>query len=114
MQGVVGARMRAAITCVVFRHTLAINAAELAGVGAGRGQTLMSVDAERLVGLCMGFHELWSLPLQVGTTTSGTAGLELGPFRSRAQRTGCVRCAWSREGMWPPLAPLLPPGPAQR
>lgn len=29
-------------------------------------QTMMSVDADRLVNLCLGFHELWSLPAQIG------------------------------------------------
>lgn len=32
---------------------------------AGRVQTLMSVDADRVVNLCLSFHELWSLPLQI-------------------------------------------------
>jgi hypothetical protein len=26
----------------------------------------MSVDADRLVNLCLSFHELWSLPAQIG------------------------------------------------
>ncbi len=29
-------------------------------------QTLMSVDADRLVNLCISFHDLWSLPAQIG------------------------------------------------
>lgn len=28
-------------------------------------QTLMSVDADRLVNLCISFHDLWSLPAQI-------------------------------------------------
>lgn len=28
-------------------------------------QTLMSVDADRLVNLCISFHDLWSLPTQI-------------------------------------------------
>jgi ATP-binding cassette subfamily C (CFTR/MRP) protein 10 len=64
-QGLVSNRLRAAVTCAVFRRTLELNAAALAGVGTGRVQTLMSVDADRLVGLCAGAHELWSLPLQI-------------------------------------------------
>lgn len=31
----------------------------------GRVQTLMSVDADRVVNLCLSVHELWSLPLQI-------------------------------------------------
>jgi ATP-binding cassette, subfamily C (CFTR/MRP), member 10 len=35
-------------------------------VGTGRIQTLMSVDADKVLGLFIGFHELWSLPFQIG------------------------------------------------
>ena len=31
---------------------------------AGAVQTLMSVDADRVVNLCVSLHELWSLPAQ--------------------------------------------------
>ncbi len=34
-------------------------------VGTGRIQTLMSVDADKVLGLFIGFHELWSLPFQI-------------------------------------------------
>ena len=33
--------------------------------GAGAVQTLMSVDADRVVNLCISLHELWSLPAQI-------------------------------------------------
>ena len=36
----------------------------LSGV-AGAVQTLMSVDADRVVNLCASLHELWSLPAQI-------------------------------------------------
>ena len=32
---------------------------------AGAVQTLMSVDADRVVNLCVSLHELWSLPAQI-------------------------------------------------
>ena len=32
---------------------------------AGRVQTLMSVDAGRVVDLCLALHDLWSLPVQI-------------------------------------------------
>ena len=35
-------------------------------VCAGMVQTLMSVDADRVVNLCMSLHDLWSLPVQIG------------------------------------------------
>ena len=32
---------------------------------AGAVQTLMSVDADRVVNLCVSLHDLWSLPAQI-------------------------------------------------
>ncbi len=32
---------------------------------SGAVQTLMSVDADRVVNLCVSLHELWSLPAQI-------------------------------------------------
>ena len=32
---------------------------------AGAVQTLMSVDADRVINLCASLHELWSLPAQI-------------------------------------------------
>ena len=34
-------------------------------MSAGAVQTLMSVDADRVVNLCVSLHELWSLPAQI-------------------------------------------------
>ena len=52
-------------------------------------QTLMSVDADRLVNLCYSFHELWSLPAQTA--------LALALLYSQAQRAPVLalhpRCA---------------------
>ncbi|GAB4816583.1 hypothetical protein N2152v2_003629 [Parachlorella kessleri] len=61
----VAAKIRAAVTTTVFRKSLAINSATLAQLGTGRVQTLMSVDADRVVNLCTSFFELISLPLQI-------------------------------------------------
>lgn len=66
LQGVISVKLRAAITSVVFRQTLSLPATVIGGGNAGRVQTLMSVDAERVVGLCLAFHEVWSLPMQIG------------------------------------------------
>ena len=38
---------------------------ELVCAYAGAVQTLMSVDADRVVNLCVSLHELWSLPAQI-------------------------------------------------
>ena len=37
----------------------------MAAFSGGEVQTLMSVDADRVVNLCQSLHELWSLPLQI-------------------------------------------------
>lgn len=46
---------------VLFRSALLNRAAD----AAGDVSTLMAVDTGRLANLCMSFHELWSLPLQI-------------------------------------------------
>ena len=42
-----------------------LSAARMSDFSAGQLQTLMSVDADRVVNLCSSLHELWSLPLQI-------------------------------------------------
>ena len=37
----------------------------MAGFSGGTVQTLMSVDADRVVNMFSWMHELWSLPLQI-------------------------------------------------
>lgn len=65
-QSLLACQLRGAVAAVVFRKALALPAAALpAAGGSGRVQTLVSVDADRLVGLVQGLHELWSLPVQV-------------------------------------------------
>lgn len=39
---------------------------EHGGCDVGAVQTMMSVDADRVVNLCMSLHDLWSLPVQIG------------------------------------------------
>lgn len=65
LQGRIACKVRSGITCVVFRKTLLLNAACMADFSGGTLQTLMSVDADRVVNLCSSLHELWSLPLQI-------------------------------------------------
>ncbi|PSC76164.1 ABC transporter C family member 13 isoform X1 isoform A [Micractinium conductrix] len=64
-QALLSSQLRSAVTAAVFRKAVAVNAATLAGAGSGRVQTLMSVDADRVVNLCQSLHELWSLPAQI-------------------------------------------------
>lgn len=50
----------------MFRQTLLLPTSALSSLGTGHVQTLMSVDSDRILGFFLGFHELWSLPLQIG------------------------------------------------
>lgn len=61
----VSAQVKSALTGLVFSQTLALRDTTLASIGTGRVQTLMSIDTDRLANLCLGFHELWSLPMQI-------------------------------------------------
>ncbi|KOM44579.1 hypothetical protein LR48_Vigan05g218400 [Vigna angularis] len=45
---------------------LRVNLAERSKFTNGEIQTFMSVDADRTVNLCNSFHDMWSLPLQIG------------------------------------------------
>ena len=65
-QGRLACQLRAALTCVVFRKALLVGASDMAAFSSGAVQTLMSVDADRVVNLCLSLHELWSLPAQIG------------------------------------------------
>eukprot|EP00897_Mesotaenium_endlicherianum_P006893 jgi/Mesen1/6231/ME000320S05428 len=46
-------------------RALCVSSATRGVISGGEIQTLMSVDAERVVNLCISAHELWSLPLQL-------------------------------------------------
>lgn len=50
---------------MVFNKSLMLSSAAIAEFSTGTVQTLMSVDADRVVNLCTSLHELWSLPLQI-------------------------------------------------
>lgn len=50
----------------MFDKALLVAAADMAAFSTGAVQTLMSVDADRVVSLFASGHELWSLPLQIG------------------------------------------------
>ncbi|CAI7775816.1 unnamed protein product [Closterium sp. NIES-54] len=60
-----GLKLRAAIATCVFAKVLAVSAAQRGSFEGGEVQTLMSVDADRLVNLVMSLHDLWGLPLQI-------------------------------------------------
>ena len=65
LQGRLGCRLRAALTCVVFNKSLMLGSVQLSSMSTGQVQTLMSVDADRVVNSAQSLHELWSLPLQI-------------------------------------------------
>lgn len=46
---------------VLYRTALLTRAAD----AAGDVSTIMAVDTGRLANICVSFHELWSLPLQI-------------------------------------------------
>lgn len=56
--GILQIAPEAAQRCVSELQVLAIG-------NVGAVQTLMSVDADRVVNLCVSLHELWSLPAQI-------------------------------------------------
>ena len=64
-RGVLACQLRAALSALVFDKTLMVSTADMAGFSAGTVQTMMSVDADRVVNMFSWVHELWSLPLQI-------------------------------------------------
>ena len=64
-QGRIACQLRAGITCVVFKKSLTLSPPSLTQHAPCGVQTLMAVDADRVVNLCASAHELWSLPLQI-------------------------------------------------
>ena len=64
-RGALACQLRAALSCLVFDKALMLSAADMAGHSAGSVQTMMSVDADRVVNMFSWMHELWSLPLQI-------------------------------------------------
>ncbi|GMY33956.1 ABC transporter C family member 13, partial [Fagus crenata] len=59
-------KLRSGIMTVIYHKCLHINLAERSKFSEGEIQTFMSVDADRTVNLSNSFHDLWSLPLQIG------------------------------------------------
>ncbi|XP_059595687.1 ABC transporter C family member 13 isoform X4 [Vitis vinifera] len=59
-------KLRSSIMTVIYHKCLCVNLAERSKFSEGEIQTFMSVDADRIVNLCNSFHDMWSLPLQIG------------------------------------------------
>eukprot|EP00850_Spirogloea_muscicola_P005214 SM000023S07670 [mRNA] locus=s23:744663:754300:- [translate_table: standard] len=58
-------QMNAALMTAVYKKALCLSLADKSIFSSGEVQTFMSVDAERVTGLCMCLHDLWSLPFQI-------------------------------------------------
>ncbi|KAI5057619.1 hypothetical protein GOP47_0027634, partial [Adiantum capillus-veneris] len=58
-------QLRASIIMLIYHRALHVSLSDRSSFSNGEIQTLMSVDAERIVNLCGSLHELWSLPLQM-------------------------------------------------
>ncbi|XP_028766437.1 ABC transporter C family member 13 isoform X1 [Neltuma alba] len=59
-------RLRSSIMTLIYQKCLCVNLAERSKFSNGEIQTFMSVDADRTVNMCNSFHDVWSLPLQIG------------------------------------------------
>ncbi|XP_010063576.2 ABC transporter C family member 13 isoform X4 [Eucalyptus grandis] len=59
-------KLRSSIMTVIYKKCLSVSLAEQGQFSSGEIQTFMSIDADRTVNLCNSFHDLWSLPLQIG------------------------------------------------
>ncbi|OAY37002.1 hypothetical protein MANES_11G066800v8 [Manihot esculenta] len=59
-------KLRSGIMTLIYQKCLCVNLAERSKFSEGEIQTFMSVDADRTVNLCNSFHDMWSLPLQIG------------------------------------------------
>ncbi|KAL3511976.1 hypothetical protein ACH5RR_024693 [Cinchona calisaya] len=59
-------KMRSSIMTTIYHKCLYVRLAERSKFSEGEIQTFMSVDVDRTVNLCNSFHDMWSLPLQIG------------------------------------------------
>ncbi|XP_057540616.1 ABC transporter C family member 13 isoform X3 [Amaranthus tricolor] len=59
-------KLRAGIMTIIYQKCLSISLVEKEKFSEGEIQTFMSVDADRTINLCNSFHDVWSLPLQIG------------------------------------------------
>ncbi|GKB07057.1 ABC transporter C family member 13 [Tanacetum coccineum] len=59
-------KLRSGLMTVIFRKCLIVSLAERSKFSEGEIQTFMSVDADRTVNMSNSFHDMWSLPLQIG------------------------------------------------
>ncbi|EXB55132.1 ABC transporter C family member 13 [Morus notabilis] len=59
-------KLRSGIMTVIYQQCLHINLAERSKFTEGEIQTFMSIDVDRTINSCNTFHDMWSLPFQIG------------------------------------------------
>ncbi|KAJ8755380.1 hypothetical protein K2173_019178 [Erythroxylum novogranatense] len=59
-------KLRSGIMTLIYHKCLCVSLAERSKFSQGEIQTFMSVDADRTINLCNSFHDMWSLPFQIG------------------------------------------------
>ncbi|XP_030491896.2 ABC transporter C family member 13 isoform X1 [Cannabis sativa] len=59
-------KLRSGIMSIIYQQCLCINQAARSKFSEGEIQTFMSIDVDRTINLCSSFHDLWSLPFQIG------------------------------------------------
>lgn len=58
-------RVRSAIVSLVYSKALSISGLSKREFSSGQVTNIMSVDTERIMDICLSFHNLWSLPVQI-------------------------------------------------
>ncbi|XP_039119671.1 LOW QUALITY PROTEIN: ABC transporter C family member 13 [Dioscorea cayenensis subsp. rotundata] len=59
-------KLRSSIMTIIYHKCLYTSLAARSKFSNGEVQTFMSVDADRTINMCNSFHDMWSLPLQIG------------------------------------------------
>ncbi|XAR50466.1 Xenobiotic-transporting ATPase [Bertholletia excelsa] len=59
-------KLRSGLMTVIYQKCLCVSLAECSKFSNGEIQTFMSIDADRTVNLFNSFHDMWSLPFQIG------------------------------------------------
>nr|XP_018902692.1 PREDICTED: multidrug resistance-associated protein 7 [Bemisia tabaci] len=66
MMAKVKLKIRGAFITTIYKKTLTLNSLYLNKFSTGEIINFMSTDTDRVVNLCPSFHEVWSIPFQIG------------------------------------------------
>ncbi|KAG0556056.1 hypothetical protein KC19_11G022200 [Ceratodon purpureus] len=58
-------QLNSSLTTMVYCKSMCLSLSQQRSFSSGEIQTFMSVDASRVIQLCVSAHDLWSLPLQI-------------------------------------------------